>query len=125
MDEERKNYIVRAIYDLADVSKHDKYDVAYLLNGNITQYHIPPILSDEEYEEIISDFEKNDEVFESIINQTADLDQLHKESVDKVEAFLFGGSSETSMDGIIQWINSPDCPTRELVRLREAINKTL
>ena len=125
MEQDRKDYIVRAIHDLAEVSTHDKYDVAYLLNGNITQYHIPPILSDLEYEEIISEFEKNDEIFESIVEGNADLNQLHEDAVDNVESFLCGGTSRTSMDGIIRWINSSDCPERELLKLKKIIDKTL
>ena len=133
MDEDRESYILRAIYDTVEATRivEDFEDLAEDLEEEVDKYsianrfYIAGLIKAIEYNHLCERFKKDDELWESIVNKTADLDQLHRERLDQIEAFLFGGTSSEAIDGIIQWINSPDCSKRELVRLKEAIDKTL
>jgi hypothetical protein len=124
MDEDRMSYVVGSIYDMVeacnlsdDMEEYvDKYKVAEI-------FYKSGLLRDDEYDSICDYFKENDRVFESIVNKTADLDKMYQDRLDAIESFLFGGTSNEAISGIIQWIESPDCDKGDLIRLKEAIEK--
>jgi len=124
MDEDRMSYVMSSIYDMVEACNLSNDLEEYVNRYKVAEiFYKSGLLKDDEYDSICAYFKEDDEVFESILNKTADLDKMYQDRLDQIESFLFGGTSEEAISGIIQWIESPDCDKGDLIRLKEAIGK--
>jgi hypothetical protein len=126
MDEDRKQYLLTAIWNIREANYLIDGLEVYPRESEIAEIlYVGGLMSDDEYDEIIEHFHQNDEYHIKRENGEVDLVKEREEWVENVVGVLCGCSSGIASDAIIEYCNRPDISQRDIHRIAESLNTNL
>jgi argininosuccinate lyase len=108
MDEDRKHYILNAIWNLRDATNLVEDEFYQSSQTVAQQLYKGGFISDEEYDEIGTHLDEMDDYCAKRERGEVDLEQERREWVDNVVGRLCGCSSGVARDAIIKYCKLPD-----------------
>jgi hypothetical protein len=122
MDEDRKSYLLHSIWNMSSATDVLEDQELFLTYSNIAEiFYKAGLISDEEYDELVRDFDENEEYLVKRMRGEVDLVNEREEWVENVVGTLCGCSSSVATDAIIEYCKRPDIYWKDRDRIAESI----
>jgi hypothetical protein len=120
MDEDRKSYLLHSIWNMSSATDSLEDQELYLTYTNIAEiFYKAGLVSDDEYDELVKDFEENDSYLVKRMRGEIDPVKEREEWVENVVGVLCGCSSGVATDAIIEYCKCPDIYWKDRNMIKE------